>query len=113
MLAPGQITQWLKRLREGDEAALEHLVPLLYDELRQLARRVFFAAIPDDPLSGREQLAEPGAVDGRDGDTAVAGGNRLADSRSQRRNRSTTSNARRPSCARPDPGSWDYGVDPG
>ncbi len=39
MLAPGQITQWLKRLREGDEAALEHLVPLLYDELRQLARR--------------------------------------------------------------------------
>ncbi len=39
MLAPGQITQWLKRLREGDEAALEHLMPLLYEELRQLARR--------------------------------------------------------------------------
>lgn len=39
MPAPGQVTQWLRRLREGDEAALEHLVPLLYDELRRLARR--------------------------------------------------------------------------
>lgn len=39
MLAPGQVTQWLTRLREGDEAALERLMPLLYDELRAMARR--------------------------------------------------------------------------
>ena len=39
MPAPGQVTQWLQHLREGDEAALEHLVPLLYDELRRMARR--------------------------------------------------------------------------
>ena len=38
MLAPGQVTQWLTRLREGDDEALEHLVPLLYDELRGMAR---------------------------------------------------------------------------
>ncbi len=38
MLAPGQVTQWLVRLREGDEAALEHLMPMLYDELRVMAR---------------------------------------------------------------------------
>ena len=39
MPAPGQVTQWLQRLRDGDEAALEQLMPLLYDELRLLARR--------------------------------------------------------------------------
>lgn len=39
MLAPGQVTQWLMRLREGDEAALEHLMPMLYDELRAMARQ--------------------------------------------------------------------------
>jgi RNA polymerase sigma factor (TIGR02999 family) len=39
MEAPGQITRWLVRLREGDEAALERLMPLLYDELRGMARR--------------------------------------------------------------------------
>ena len=39
MLVPGQITQWLTRLREGDEDALEHLMPLLYDELRRMARQ--------------------------------------------------------------------------
>ena len=39
MLAPGQVTQWLQRLHEGDEAALENLVPLLYDELRGMAQQ--------------------------------------------------------------------------
>jgi RNA polymerase sigma factor (TIGR02999 family) len=37
--APGEITLWLARLREGDPVALDRLVPLLYDELRSLARR--------------------------------------------------------------------------
>lgn len=35
----GQITQWLHRLRDGDDGALEQLMPLLYDELRVLARK--------------------------------------------------------------------------
>lgn len=36
---PGQVTQCLRRLRDGDEDALEQLMPLLYDELRVLARK--------------------------------------------------------------------------
>ena len=39
MPAPGQVTLWLTRLREGDADALEHLMPLLYDELRRMARQ--------------------------------------------------------------------------
>ncbi|ARA93665.1 hypothetical protein AWN76_011155 [Rhodothermaceae bacterium RA] len=35
---PESVTLLLERLRDGDEAALERLVPLLYDELRRLAR---------------------------------------------------------------------------
>lgn len=38
MPAPGQITRWLRRLRDGDEDALERLMPLFYDELRSVAR---------------------------------------------------------------------------
>ena len=38
-LAAGPVTEWLTRWRAGDDRALEHLVPLLYDELRQAARR--------------------------------------------------------------------------
>jgi RNA polymerase sigma factor (TIGR02999 family) len=34
----GEVTHWLARLRDGDRAALDRLVPLLYDELRRLAR---------------------------------------------------------------------------
>lgn len=34
----GEVTRWLARLRDGDRAALDRLVPLLYDELRRLAR---------------------------------------------------------------------------
>lgn len=32
------VTGWLHRLSEGDAEALDHLVPLLYDELRTIAR---------------------------------------------------------------------------
>jgi RNA polymerase sigma factor (TIGR02999 family) len=35
----GEVTAWLERWRGGDRAALDHLVPLLYTDLRQLARR--------------------------------------------------------------------------
>ena len=36
---PGPITTWLSRWRAGQRDALEHIVPLVYDELRQVARR--------------------------------------------------------------------------
>lgn len=32
------VTTWLHRLRDGDPNALDHLLPLVYDELRALAR---------------------------------------------------------------------------
>lgn len=35
---PGDITRLLRRLEEGDEAAVDRLFPLVYDELRRLAR---------------------------------------------------------------------------
>lgn len=38
MSTQGDITMWLQRLREGDDSALEYVVPLLYDELHRLAR---------------------------------------------------------------------------
>jgi RNA polymerase sigma factor (TIGR02999 family) len=33
------VTVWLSRWRAGDRTAIEQIVPLLYDELRQVARR--------------------------------------------------------------------------
>lgn len=39
MSPSGQITLWLERMRAGDDDALEQLVPLLYDDLRALARK--------------------------------------------------------------------------
>ena len=35
----GQVTRYLAEWRAGDPHAVERLVPLLYDELRELARR--------------------------------------------------------------------------
>ncbi|MEM7050569.1 MAG: sigma-70 family RNA polymerase sigma factor [Acidobacteriota bacterium] len=35
----GQVTRLLRRWRDGDETAFEALVPLVYDELKNLARR--------------------------------------------------------------------------
>lgn len=37
--APGAVTQLLQSWTQGDEAALDRLLPLIYDELRRLARR--------------------------------------------------------------------------
>jgi RNA polymerase sigma factor (TIGR02999 family) len=39
MTMPGQVTVSLSQWRAGDPEAVERLVPLLYDELRQVARR--------------------------------------------------------------------------
>jgi len=38
MASPGTVTQLLHRIKEGDETALDELLPLVYDELRFLAR---------------------------------------------------------------------------
>ncbi len=38
LTVPGQVTQLLRQWRSGDEAALEALTPLVYSELRILAR---------------------------------------------------------------------------
>jgi RNA polymerase sigma factor (TIGR02999 family) len=48
---PGEITLWLDRLRDGDREALDRLVPLLYAELRSLARRRMRCERPEHTLS--------------------------------------------------------------
>jgi RNA polymerase sigma factor (TIGR02999 family) len=47
----GEITRWLDRWREGDHHALEQLVPLLYQELRQLAHSAMRRERRDHTLS--------------------------------------------------------------
>lgn len=37
--APGEVTRLLRGARDGDEAALESVLTLMYDDLRMLARR--------------------------------------------------------------------------
>lgn len=39
MKTTGEVTRLLGRLRDGDEEALERLMPLVYDELRRIARQ--------------------------------------------------------------------------
>lgn len=46
-----EITTWLQRLQGGDERALEQLVPLLYDDLREMARRWLRRERPTHTLS--------------------------------------------------------------
>ena len=47
----GEITRWLGALRAGDREALDRLVPLLYDELRGLARRLLEQERPGHTLT--------------------------------------------------------------
>jgi RNA polymerase sigma factor (TIGR02999 family) len=78
----GQVTRFLDEWRAGDAQAVERLVPLLYDELRQLARRLLRRESAGHTLSAtalvhevylrflrQRQLA---AID-RDGFLAIAG----------------------------------------
>lgn len=46
-----EITRWLGQLRSGDREALDRLVPLLYDELRGLARRLLDQERPGHTLT--------------------------------------------------------------
>ncbi len=73
--APKNVTQLLLAWSDGDQAALDQLVPLVYDELRRLARRYMASGVGQRSLyaAGRLEecpLAEPrtllwrlGAVD--------------------------------------------------
>jgi RNA polymerase sigma factor (TIGR02999 family) len=49
-LPPGEITQLLVKARKGDRQAESALVPLVYDELRRLARRYMRHERPDHTL---------------------------------------------------------------
>lgn len=58
MDTPGDVTQWLRRLRDGDGAALDRLVALLYDDLRALARRRLRDERSDHTLSATAVVNE-------------------------------------------------------
>ena len=47
----GLVTHWLSQWRAGDRSALESLVPLVYHELRQVARRQLSRESTDHTLS--------------------------------------------------------------
>ena len=47
----GSLTHWLARWRAGDRSALESLVPVVYNELRQVARRQLSRESPDHTLT--------------------------------------------------------------
>ncbi|HUA82216.1 MAG TPA: sigma-70 family RNA polymerase sigma factor [Bryobacteraceae bacterium] len=50
MIAPTDFTQLLTRFRNGDKTALDRMTPLLYEELRRLARHFLAAESPDHTL---------------------------------------------------------------
>jgi RNA polymerase sigma factor (TIGR02999 family) len=49
--AGGEVTRWLDELRGGNQQALDALLPLLYDELRQVARRLLRGERPGHTMS--------------------------------------------------------------
>ena len=58
-----EITTLLNGMRTGEAASFEQLVPLVYDEMRQLARRQLggrggeaFLLFPDETLGGEKDL---------------------------------------------------------
>jgi RNA polymerase sigma-70 factor (ECF subfamily) len=57
-MAAGQVTECLARWRAGDRDALERLVPLVYDELRDVARRQLRRESADHTLSATALVHE-------------------------------------------------------
>lgn len=55
---PGDVTEWLARLRSGESAALESLVGLLYNELRGAARRQLRREAPRQTLGATALVHE-------------------------------------------------------
>ncbi|HSU32269.1 MAG TPA: sigma-70 family RNA polymerase sigma factor [Bryobacteraceae bacterium] len=56
--SPQEVTSLLIRWREGDRAALDQLTPLIYDELRRLARSYLRRERPDHTLNGTALVHE-------------------------------------------------------
>lgn len=56
--APQQVTNLLARWRAGDREALDALMPLVYDELRQLARHYLRLERPDHTLQSTALVHE-------------------------------------------------------
>jgi RNA polymerase sigma factor (TIGR02999 family) len=56
--AQGPITTWLERWRTGDGEVLERLMPLVYDELRRLARQQLRRESPAHTLSSAALVHE-------------------------------------------------------
>jgi RNA polymerase sigma factor (TIGR02999 family) len=54
----GPITTWLERWRTGDGAVLERMIPLVYEELRRLARRQLRRESPAHTLSSAALVHE-------------------------------------------------------
>lgn len=54
----GEVTIWLERWRQGDRHAIDHLVPLLYDELREAARRQIRREISPNTLGATALVHE-------------------------------------------------------
>ena len=50
MDGPQDLTQLLKKWSNGDKAALDEMTPIVYDELRRMARRLLAAERPDHTL---------------------------------------------------------------
>jgi RNA polymerase sigma-70 factor (ECF subfamily) len=54
----GEVTQWLERWRDGDREAFDRIVPLVYGELREVARRALRRERPDHTLSATALVNE-------------------------------------------------------
>jgi hypothetical protein len=57
--APQDVTQLLQAWSRGEASALEKLLPLVYAELRQRARRYMARARPDHSLQTTDLIHEP------------------------------------------------------
>lgn len=56
--SPGEVTRLLQRWAEGDKGALEELWPLVYDDVRRLARRQMARERGDHTLQGTALVNE-------------------------------------------------------
>ena len=56
--ASNQVTELLRKWREGDQAALDALVPLVYDELRRVAHHYMQQERPDHTLQSTAVVHE-------------------------------------------------------
>jgi RNA polymerase sigma factor (TIGR02999 family) len=57
-MAPGTVTLWLQRWRAGERDALDQIVPVVYEELRQVARRQLRRESPGHTLSATALVHE-------------------------------------------------------